>query len=94
MGKLLILTKYVFLIYGSDINEVRRHIHVTYNQRGFKRSCKFWLELYIALDENKKGNFNDRELLEIEKLIEEHKTILLEQLEHYYNNQKVKAIRK
>lgn len=44
MGKLLILAKYIFLIYGSDIYETRRHIHVTYNQRGYKRACKFWLE--------------------------------------------------
>ena len=44
MGKLLILANYIFLIYGSDIHEKRKHVHVTYAHRGFKRSCKFWLE--------------------------------------------------
>ena len=44
MGKLLILANYIFLIYGSDIHEKRKHVHVSYAHRGFKRSCKFWLE--------------------------------------------------
>ena len=29
MGKILILLKYVFIIYRVDINELRKHIHVT-----------------------------------------------------------------
>ena len=29
MGKILILSKYIFLIYSVDIGEIRRHIHVT-----------------------------------------------------------------
>jgi hypothetical protein len=41
MGKILILTKYVFLIYSVDITELRKHIHVTYNAAGYKKSCKF-----------------------------------------------------
>ena len=94
MGKLLILTKYVFLIYGSDIYETRRHVHVTYNHRGFKRACKFWLEPSIQLDESKKGDFSIREILEIEKLIVDNKEILLTQLNLFYTHQEVKAIRK
>jgi Domain of unknown function (DUF4160) len=90
----LILAKYVFLIFGSDINESRRHIHVTYTQRGFKRACKFWLEPSVELDKNKKGNFSSRELLEIEKLILENRQILLNQLEIFYSRKKVTAIRK
>lgn len=34
MGKILILAKYIFLIYGTDIYEKRKHIHVTYTHRG------------------------------------------------------------
>jgi hypothetical protein len=64
MGKLLILAKYIFLIYGSDIYEARRHVHVTYNHRGFKRACKFWIEPTAQLDDSKKGDFNSRELIE------------------------------
>jgi len=44
MGKLLILARYIFLVYGVDIHEKRRHVHITHAQRGYKVSCKFWLE--------------------------------------------------
>ncbi len=30
MGKLLILARYIFLIYATDIHEKRKHIHITY----------------------------------------------------------------
>lgn len=93
MGKLLILARYVFLIYGSDIYEKRKHIHVTHSHRGYKHACKFWLEPEIALDKKKKGNFNEEELNEIKKLVEKNKDILLKQLELFYNHKPVKAIR-
>lgn len=94
MGKLLILARYVFLVYGSDIYEKRKHIHITYSHRGFKRACKFWLEPEIKLDEKKKGDFLEVELNEIKKMVIENKDILLKQLELFYNNKPVKAIRK
>jgi hypothetical protein len=94
MGKLLILAKYIFIIYGSDIYESRRHIHVTYAQRGYKKSCKFWLEPEVKLDENKIGDFSHSELNEIRKLIIEHKDLILQQLDLFYKRQVVTAIRK
>ena len=93
MGKLLILTKYIFLIYGSDIRETRRHIHVTYANRGYKRSGKFWLEPEVAIDPNKTGEFTGKELREIEKLIHQNKDVLLAQLDRFYSNETVTAIR-
>ena len=65
MGKLLIVSKYIFLIYSADIFETRKHIHVTYNYRGFKKSCKFWLEPEVRLDESNRGDFSDKELREL-----------------------------
>ena len=94
MGKLLILSKYMFLIYATDIYELRKHIHVSYNYRGLNKSCKFWLEPDIKLDENKKGDFTAKELSEIKKLIIEHQHLLHKQLELFYNYQQVKAIKK
>ena len=93
MGKLLILARYIFLIYGSDINEIRKQVHCTYANKGFKRSCKFWLEPIVELDDNKSGDFSEKELNEIKSLILEHKDILLTQLYDFYNNKQVKAIR-
>jgi len=94
MGKLLILSNYIFLIYGSDIYETRKHVHVTYAHRGFKRSCKCWLEPEVEFDVSKQGDFSTRELNEIRHLILEHKNTLLQQLELFYKNVPVKAIRK
>jgi hypothetical protein len=93
MGKLLIFARYIFLIYGSDINEQRRHIHCTYAYKGFKRSCKFWLQPEVELDENKAGDFTDKELNEIKNLVVVNKKLLLAQLERFYNGEPVKAIR-
>lgn len=94
MGKLLILANYIFLVYGSDIYEKRRHVHVTYSHRGFKKACKFWLEPEIELDKSKVGNFRAHELTEINNLIVNNKDILMSQLDLFYNNKPVKAIRK
>ena len=94
MGKVLILFKYVFLIYSVDILELRRHIHVTHNVSGYKKSCKFWLEPEIKLDENKRGDFTNVELTEIEKLIIENKAILSRQLDLFYAGKPVKSIRR
>lgn len=94
MGKILILFKYVFLIYSVDVLELRKHIHVTHNVSGYKKSCKFWLEPEVELDENKKGDFTNVELREIEKLVIENKGILLRQLDFFYAGKQVKSIRK
>ncbi|MGI4805533.1 MAG: DUF4160 domain-containing protein [Janthinobacterium lividum] len=94
MGKLLILSKYIFVIYESDIYEVRRHIHITYKHKGDKTSCKFWLEPQIEIDENKKGDFAAKELLEVKKLIVENQQLLEKQLDLFHSKQTVKAIKK
>ncbi len=94
MGKILIFLKYVFLVYSVDFNERRRHIHVTHNVAGYKKSCKFWLEPEVMLDENKKGDFTEVELREIRRLIEENKEVILQQLDLFYKGEPVKSIRK
>jgi len=68
-------------------------MHVTYNVAGHKKSCKFWLEPNVELDENKKGSFSIIELREIEKLIENNKEIILQQLNLFYAGNAVKSIR-
>lgn len=46
------------------------------------------------MDENKKGDFTEIELREIEKLVEENKEIILLQLNVFYAGFPVKSIRK
>jgi Domain of unknown function (DUF4160) len=94
MGKILILAQYIFLVYGIDINERRKHIHCTYAHRGYKRSCKFWLEPNVELDDFKTGGFSAQELKEIQKIIVANKDIILCQLDLFYAGEQVKAIRR
>jgi len=67
---------------------------VTYAYRGHKKSCKFWLEPEITLDPKKQGDFTAHELREIEALLQEHLPTIQEQLDRFYANQQVTAIRK
>ena len=81
-------------MYLTDIYERKKHVLVTYNHRGFKKACKFWIEPDIEIDKNKTDDFSFKKLLEIEKLIKENEKILLSQLSLFYSNQPLKAIRK
>lgn len=94
MGKILVLLRYVFLIYSVDINENQETYTRTYNVAGYKKSCKFWLYPEVQLDENKKGDFTVIELREIRNLIEENKELILQQLDLFYQGKPVKSIRK
>lgn len=92
MGKLLILLKYVFFVFSSDINENRRHVHVTDKKKNIERVCKFWLEPNVELHEN--IGFSLKELNEIEKLLRMNMELLSSQLDLFYSNKRVKSIRK
>lgn len=59
-----------------------------------KSPATFWLEPEIELDQNKRGNFTEVELNEIQKLIEEYKELILQQLDLFYQGQHVKSIKK
>jgi hypothetical protein len=92
MPKLLIIRKYVFLIYSSDISENRKHIHVESKKGRFRATAKFWLEPKIELVD--KGNFNKAELKKIEKLIKENRELLIKQIDKFTKGIKVKTITK
>jgi hypothetical protein len=48
----------------------------------------------LSLMKTRKVIFQQKELTEIEKLINEYKEVLLSQLDLFYNRQPIKAIRK
>ena len=95
MGKILILAKYIFLIYSADIYEKRRHnIYIAHTLiEDINHPVNFG-EPIIEVDPNKKGDFSNKELNEIGKLIEENTDIINHQLNRFYRNKTVKAIRK
>lgn len=91
LGKLLLILRYVFLLFSSDKEEGRRHIHVTDTSSDNERLCKFWLEPIVELAYNK--GFRQKEVNQIERLISEHKEILDEQIDLFLTGKRVNSIR-
>lgn len=98
MGKILVFLKYMFLVFGNDVNERRKHIHVS--DANFTKLCKFWIEKEIevkgklvavpeiSLCSNK--GFSNKELTEIEAKIKENIDYVTEQLNNFYNGKSIK----
>ena len=92
MGKLLVFLKYVFFVFSSDVNENRRHVHVTDKKKDLERMCKFWIEPQIKLEYN--VGFNAKEIKQIEKMLRINIASVNSQLDLFYRYKKVKAITK
>jgi|GEM_PF-1010441 len=92
MGKLLIFFKYIFFVFSSDINENRRHVHVTDKKSDLERICKFWIEPSISLEYN--IGFSEKEIKEINKLLHSSIKEINSQLDLFYAHKKVKSISK
>ncbi|HDY87262.1 MAG TPA: DUF4160 domain-containing protein [bacterium] len=92
MGKLLILSKYVFLVFSADINEKRKHIHITDKKGNLEKLCKYWFEPEIVLEYN--YGFNEKELNKIKKLIKDNFVTINDQLDKFFSGKPVKSIKK
>ncbi len=90
VGKLLIVLKYVFFLFSSDVNEKRKHIHVRDRKGKISNLCKYWLEPEISMAYNK--GFSPKELKEIKSLIKEHQEIIDSQVKLFMKEKKVKSI--
>jgi hypothetical protein len=91
MGKLLLILRYVFLLFSSDKEEGRKHIHVTDTSSDNERLCKYWLEPTIQLAYNK--GFRPKELTQIERLLIQHREILDVQIDLFLAGKRVTSIR-
>lgn len=92
MGKLIVFLKYVFFVFSSDVNESRRHVHVTDKKRDLERICKFWIEPEIKLEYN--IGFSSKEIKDIEKMLQRNLADVKMQLDMFYLYKKVKTINK
>ena len=92
MPKILIVGKFIFLLFSSDVAETRRHIHVEMRKNRRRRVAKFWLEPHIELVEP--GNLNEREIQMAISLIEENQRLIDEQLDRFYSGRVLKVLRK
>lgn len=92
MPKLLIIRKYVFLLFSVDIHEDRNHIHVEIKKGHRRRVAKFWIEPNIELVD--KGNLSNKEINETIKLIQDNIELLNTQIEKFRKGEKIRTIKK
>lgn len=83
MPKLLlyITTKgtWIFLIFGTDSNEKRIHVHVGW--KATKNYCKIWLEPQVELC--RQGDLTDKEIKEVLEIAEQYREELVKQWKNY-----------
>lgn len=82
---------WIFLIFGTDSNENRIHVHV--GRKDTKHYCKIWLQPKVEL--SKAGDLNNAELKEVLEIAEQYKDDLVKQWNDYMNGKlKMKIVRK
>lgn len=91
MPKILVVGRFVFLLFASDVAEARRHIHVEVKKGRRRHVAKFWLEPMLELVEA--GDLNDREVREVVSLIRLHEALIASQLDRFYAGKPVKVKR-
>ena len=92
MPKILIINNIIFYIFGIDINENRRHIHVFLQSvNGFK-PAKIWIEPEIEIA--KQGDFKAKEINNVLKLAKSNIDIINSQLDKFFKNEPIKIIKK
>ncbi len=69
---------YRFFFYADDKDEPR-HVHVQREQR----TAKFWLEPIVC---ERNGGFSRSELMDIYRLIEQHRQLLLQRWHEFFGD--------
>ena len=91
MPKIFVYKGYLFLIFGSDINESRRHIHITSERSKISTVAKVWLQPEISVV--KTGNFSTKEINDILEIIRKNETLIHEALDNFFAGKKVKFVK-
>ena len=82
---------WIFLIFGTDSNENRIHVHV--GRKSTKNYCKIWLEPQVELC--KAGDLTTAEINEVLAIAEQYKDELKRQWSDYMNGKlKMKIVKK
>ena len=90
MPKLLIYRAiWIFTIFGTDIFENRKHIHV--GRKGTEKLCKIWLEPDVEL--SKSGELSTSEQREVLQITELYKEELIRQWEQFLTGQKIEILK-
>lgn len=90
MPKLLIYQAvWIFTIFGTDIFENRKHVHV--GRKGTEKLCKIWLEPIVEVA--KTGELAVSEQREVLQITELYKEDLIRQWEQFLTGQKIDIIK-
>ena len=86
MPKLLIYQAiWIFTIFGTDIFENRKHVHV--GRKGTVKLCKIWLEPTVELA--KPGELSTSEQREVLQITELYRDNLVRQWDQFLTGQKI-----
>ena len=89
MPKILIYKLiWLFVIYGTDLNERRMHVHV--GKKGTDILCKIWLEPIISIANP--GDLTIRQQKEVMQIATEFQDDLIIQWQRFMAGEKIKAI--
>jgi hypothetical protein len=90
MPKLLIYRAiWTFVMYGTDMYENRRHVHV--GRRGIERLCKIWLEPHVEIA--KPGELSVTEQREVVEVALRFRSQLLDRWEQVLRGEKVEILK-
>jgi hypothetical protein len=79
---------WVFLFYGTDVNENRAHVHV--GKRGVDKFCKIWLEPFISIADA--GDLTLSQQKQVLQIVEEQQDKLLKQWALFKEGKPIKML--
>lgn len=90
MPKILIFKDiWIFVIYGTDRNENRMHIHV--GKKATFKLCKIQLEPLIEISEV--GELSQKQQNEVLEIVKAYKNELIQQWKDFVNGKNIKVIK-
>jgi len=80
---------WIFVIYGTDMNENRMHIHV--GKKATFKLCKIWLEPKIEISDV--GELSQKQQNEVLEIVKAYKNELIKQWKDFVNGKNIKVIK-
>jgi len=90
MPKILIFKDiWIFVIYGTDMNENRMHVHV--GKKSTFKLCKIWLEPKIEISDS--GELSQKQQNEVLEIVQTYKVELIQQWKDFVKGKNIKTIK-
>ena len=80
---------WIFLFYGTDVNENRAHVHV--GKKGTDKFCKIWLEPFVELAEA--GDLTTAQVKQVLEITQEQRAKLLKQWSKFKAGENIKMLK-